>query len=104
MFRVWGSIAAEETKERMQPEAETRAKMLKKDFEGERNVLTTRVDSMEATIKEQSQRIAKLSQQLEKSYQQVQDIAVKSVESAVGAQSLSGLQQLLKETVEKKES
>ncbi len=104
MFRVWGSIAAEETKERMQPEAETRAKMLKKDFEGERNVLTTRVDSMEATIKEQSQRIAKLSQQLEKSYQQVQDIAVKSVESAAGAQSLSGLQQLLKETVEKKES
>ena len=56
-------------------------------------MLTTRIESLEKTVKEQNQQIAHLSQQLEKAYQKVQDIAVKAVEGS----SNVNLQQLIRE-------
>lgn len=55
---------------------------MKKEHEGERNVLKTRIKSMEKTVKEQSEQLARFSQQLEAAYQKVQDIAIKTVEGA----------------------
>jgi predicted RNase H-like nuclease (RuvC/YqgF family) len=60
-------------------------------------VFTTRIESLEKTLKEQSGQIAQLSAQLEKAYQKVQDIAVKSVEGSSNLKSLSSLQQLVSE-------
>lgn len=70
---------AKETVEKCQVESRNREEFLKKSFEGERNVLETRVDSFGTLVKEQKEQILKLSQQLEKAYQKVEDIAEKAV-------------------------
>lgn len=70
---------AKETTEKCLAESRNREEFLKKSFEGERNVLQTRVDSFEILVKEQKEQMLKLSQQLEKAYQKVEDIAEKAV-------------------------
>jgi len=89
--------AVKDTTERITLEAKNRAELIRKEFDGERNVLTTRIESLEKTVKEQSGQISNLSEQLEKAYQKVQDIAVKSVEGSSNLKSLSSLQQLVSE-------
>ena len=93
--------AVKETAERLTLEAKTREELMRKEFDGERNVLTTRIESLERTVKEQGGQVAHLSEQLEKAYQKVQDIAVKSVEGSSNLKSLSNLQQLLSEQTKK---
>jgi len=68
-----------------------------KVYEGENKVLNTRIESLEMTIKEQNQQIVKQSAQLEKSYNQVQDIAVKAVEGTSGQLNLASIGGMLKE-------
>jgi hypothetical protein len=89
--------AVKDTTERITLEAKNRAELIRKEFDGERNVFTTRIESLEKTVKEQSAQISNLSEQLEKAYQKVQDIAVKSVEGSSSLKSLSSLQQLVSE-------
>jgi len=96
--------AVKETTERLKMEAKSREDLLKKEFEGERNVLATRIESLEKTVKEQADQIARLSQQLEQSYQKVQDIAVKAIEGSSESKSLTTLQQLLAEQTRKSSS
>lgn len=81
--------ATEETTQKVTAEAKGRDELLKKQFEGERNVLVTRIESLEKTINEQAQQLKHLSQTQEKAYQQVQDIALKAVESSGNVRSLS---------------
>lgn len=68
-----------EATERMQAEARNKEEFLKKSFEGERNVLATKIDSLEKLSKEQKEQIAKLAQQIENAYQKMQEMAVKAV-------------------------
>ena len=93
--------AIKETTDRLIFEAKTKEQLLRKEFEGEGNVFKTRIDSMEKLVKEQSDQISRLSQQLEAAYQKVQDIAVKTVEGSSSFKSLSSLQQLLSDQVRK---
>jgi hypothetical protein len=93
--------AVKEAVDRVQGEAKTKGELLKKEFEGERNVLNTRIESLEKTVKEQQEQIAKLSQQAEKAYGQVQNIAVKAIEGSSHFQSLTSLQQLMTEQTRK---
>ena len=95
------SKAIKETTERMNLEAKNREELQKKEFIGERNVLTTRIESFEKTVKEQNEQIAKLAQQLEKSYQQIQDIAVKTIEGSSTLKSFANLQQWITEQTKK---
>jgi len=96
--------AVKETADRLTAEARAREELLKKEIEGERNVFTARIDSLEKTAKEQSDRVSALTKQLEAAYQKVQDIAVKTVEGASNSKSLAGLQQLLGEQLRKEGS
>ncbi|MEA1936220.1 MAG: hypothetical protein U9M96_05340 [Thermodesulfobacteriota bacterium] len=91
--------AVKETTERITAEAKNKEQLLSKEFEGERGVFTTRIESLEKTVKEQSEQIAKLSGQLEKSYQKVEDIAVKAIEGSSGLQPLANLQQMMADQV-----
>ena len=93
--------AVKEMSERLNLEAKNRDEIQKKEFAGERNVLTTRIESLEKTVKEQSERMVKLNQQLEKAYQQVQDVAVKTIEGASNAKALANLQQWVSEQMKK---
>jgi hypothetical protein len=91
------SRAVKDTTERLKGEARNREELLKKEFDGERNVLTTRIGSLEKTVEQQHEQLAKLSQQIEMAYQKVQDIALKAVEGSSAYKSLAGLQQILSE-------
>lgn len=93
--------AVKETSERLFTEAKSREALLKKEAEGEHNVFTARIESLEKTTKEQSERITALTKQLESAYQKVQDIAVKTVEGASNSKSVASLQQLLGEQIRK---
>ncbi len=93
--------AIKETTERLSLEAKNREELMKKEFVGERNVFTTRVESLEKIVKEQNEQIAKLSQQLEKAYQQVQEIAVKTIEGSSTIKSFANLQQWISEQTRK---
>ncbi len=95
------SKAIKETTERIRLEARNREELLRKEFEGERNVLSTRIESLEKTLKDQAEQIAKLSQQLELAYQKVQDIALKAIEGSSESRSLAALQQFLSEQTRK---
>lgn len=87
--------SVKEATDRISFEAKTKEDLLKKEFEGQRNVLTTRISALEKIVEEQSQQIAKLSQQLESAYQKVQDIALKAVERSSESKLLAGLQQIV---------
>ena len=93
--------AVKEAIQRVESEAKNREELLKKEFDGERNVLNTRIESLEKTVTEQNEQIAKLSQQVEKSYSQVQDIAIKAIEGTSRSQPLANLQQLMAEQTRK---
>jgi hypothetical protein len=90
-----------ETTEKLTLEAKNREELVKKEFIGERNVLTTRIESLEKIVKEQGEQIARFSQQLEKAYQQVQDIAVKTIEGSSTIKSFANLQQWISEQMRK---
>jgi uncharacterized coiled-coil protein SlyX len=95
------SKAVKETTEKLILEAKNREELVKKEFIGERNVLTTRIESLEKSVKEQNEQTAKLSQQLEKAYQQVQEIAVKTIEGSSTVKSFANLQQWISEQMRK---
>ena len=71
--------------------------IMKQQFDGERNVLTTRIDAFEKRVTEQNEQILKLSTLQEAAYQKVQDVAVKAIEGASKIGSFQGLQKLLSE-------
>jgi DNA repair exonuclease SbcCD ATPase subunit len=79
--------AVKETTERLERERQSQTALLEKEFTGERNVLNSRIESLQATVEQQAEQIAKLSQQLEHSYRQVQDIAVKAIEGPSASRS-----------------
>lgn len=81
--------AAQEADKQARAEAKVREELLVKEFNGERNVLQARIESLEKTIAEQTQQIARLSQIQDKAYQQVQDIAIKAVEGASNVKHLA---------------
>jgi hypothetical protein len=93
--------AIKEITEKLNLEAKNREELQKREFIGERNVFTTRIESLEKLVKEQSEQIAKLTQQLEKAYQQVQDIAVKTIEGSSTSKSIANLQQWINEQMRK---
>jgi hypothetical protein len=93
--------AVKETTDKLTLEAKNREELQKREFIGERNVLTTRIESLEKLAKEQGEQVAKLTQQLEKAYQQVQDIAVKTIEGSSTIKSFANLQQWLSEQTKK---
>ncbi|WP_298273484.1 hypothetical protein [Geobacter sp.] len=79
--------------EKVRLESDTRLELLKKEYEGERNVFLARIAALEGKVKEQAEQVTKMNAQLEKAYGQVQQIAVKAVEGSSAVKSLGGGQQ-----------
>lgn len=96
-----GTRAAAEAAKRVQQDSAASQELQKREFAGERNVLTTRIAALEQTVKEQAEQLGKLSQQSERAYGQMQEIAVRAIEGSSGAKSLANLQQLLAEQARK---
>ena len=96
--------AVEDSTARLELENKYQKDLLQKEFEGQRNVLTARIQSLEKTVKEQNEQIAKLSTQQDAAYQKIQDVAVKAIDGASKASSFSDLQHVLSEQVKKKQT
>jgi hypothetical protein len=91
------AAATKDATERIQREAKYQQDLVQKEFDGQKNVLTARIQSLEKTVKEQADQLAKLSQQQEAAYQKIQDVAVKAIEGASKLGSFGGLLHTLKE-------
>jgi hypothetical protein len=76
------SRAVQDTTERLERERKYAVDLLQKESAGEKNVLLSRIEALQGTVDKQTEQIAKLSQQLEHSYGQVQDIALKAIEGS----------------------
>ena len=87
--------AVKEASDKLKLEAKNREELFRKEFEGERNVLTARNESLERACKDLNAANLKLAQQLEAAYQKVQIIAEKTVEGTSQSKSLADLQKLL---------
>lgn len=89
--------AIKETSTRLQSEATAQLNLMKKEFEGERNVLNARIEALQAQTGKQAEQIARLSQQHELAYEKVQSIALKALEGATGSKAVAALQESLLE-------
>jgi hypothetical protein len=86
-----------EVTERLTAEAKKNEALLSKEYEGDKNVLKTKIEALEGTVTEQAKQITDLSARLEKSYGKVQEIAVKAIEGSSGTQKLFAIEQHLME-------
>lgn len=89
--------AVKQVTDRLNLEAKNREELLRKEFEGQRNVSVARIEALEKMAKDLSDQNGKLSRQLETAYQKVQEIAEKAIEGSSQAKSLADLQRLLAE-------
>jgi hypothetical protein len=71
--------AVKETTGRLTAEVAKNEELLRKTFEGEKNVFTTRIQALEQIAADQKKQLDLLASQLDKAYGKVQDIAVKAV-------------------------
>jgi hypothetical protein len=93
--------AAADTTARLEQQHQSAQALLRREFEGEKNVLTTKVASLERVAHEQAEQLGRLAQQAEKAYAQVQEIAVRAIEGSASSKQFAQLQQLLAEQVRK---
>ncbi len=74
--------AVEDTTKRLSGEFRGHKALLEAQFSGERNVLSSRIEALEARVASQKDHIAALEEKLENAYGKVQDIANRAVDAA----------------------
>ncbi|MEM8829053.1 MAG: hypothetical protein AAGE96_06820 [Cyanobacteria bacterium P01_G01_bin.19] len=78
-------------------QAKVKANLRDKEIAGETKNYELRIESLEHTIRHQNSRIAKLSEQLDASLQQVQDLAVKAIEGSSNRNSFEAMKAIAME-------
>ena len=78
-------------------QAKIKADLRDREIEGEKQNYQLQIESLEQTIKHQATRIAKLSQQLDSSLQQVQNLAVKAIEGTSNRNSFEAVKAIAME-------
>ncbi len=76
------TAAVKDTTEKLTTLHEAQKALLKKSFEGEINVLSSKIETMDKLVETQSRQIEALTRQQETAYEKVQDIASKAVAGA----------------------
>lgn len=74
--------------------AKVKADLKQKEVDGQKQFYELRLQSLEASIRDRDTRIQSLSKQLESALKQVQDLAVKAIESAANANSLQAVKDI----------
>jgi hypothetical protein len=74
--------AVEETTARLEADFQKQEALLKATLNGEKNVLTSKIDTLERLVKAQESQIRELSQKQEQAYQKVQEIANRAVDAS----------------------
>ena len=78
-------------------QSKIKADLRAREIAGETQNYELRIESLEQTIKHQGSRISKLSQQLDASLQQVQDLAVKAIEGSSNRNSFEAMKAIAME-------
>jgi hypothetical protein len=78
-------------------EHDAHLQMLTKETEGERRLAALQIKSLEETLAKQNAQMADLQGQLQLAKQQVQEIALRALESAAGAKTLEEIRQFARE-------
>jgi hypothetical protein len=86
--------AALETAKR---QSETERQLMTKDLEGDRRAHALQLKALEETVAKQAVQLADLQQQLASAQKQVQDIAVRALDSAAGAKTLEEVRSIARE-------
>jgi hypothetical protein len=89
--------AAAEAVRASEQKFEQRILLLSKDSEGEKRLAELRIKGLEESLARQSAQMAALEKQLEEAKRQVQEIAVKAIEGASGARTLSHINDIAME-------
>ncbi len=95
------SRAAADTTARLEEQHRAADELVRRQLEGEKNVLTAKIAALERTVKDQAEQLTRLQEQAEKAYAQVQEIAVRAIEGSASTKQLAHLQQLLADQVRK---
>ncbi|EFK09597.1 conserved hypothetical protein [delta proteobacterium NaphS2] len=74
--------AVGETTERLKADFQKHEALLKATFDGEKNVLASKIETLERMVKAQESQIESLSQRQDQAYQKVQEIANRAVDSS----------------------
>ncbi len=83
------SKAVRQATERLERERTYAVDLLQKEHTGERNVLNSRIEALQGTVEKQAEQVARLSKQIDHSYGQVQDIALKAIEGSSASRSVA---------------
>lgn len=83
--------------ENCQRQFDMEKQMLQKDMEAERRAFQLQSKALEETIAKQNAQIAELSMQLQAAQRQVQDIALRALDSAAGAKTLEEIRSIARE-------
>lgn len=70
-------------------------------MEAERRVAELRIKTLEATVKQQEEKLQRLMQEVTEANEKVQNIAVKAIEGASGARTLSAVSEIALEQAKK---
>ncbi len=93
--------AAADVTARLEQQHRTAEELLRRQLEGEKNVMAAKIAALESTVKDQAEQLTRLEQQAEKAYAQVQEIAVRAIEGSATTKQLAHLQQLLADQARK---
>ena len=93
--------AAADATARLEQQHRAADELLRRQLEGENNVLAAKIAALERTVQDQAEQLTRLEQQAEKAYVQVQEIAVRAIEGSASTKQLAHLQQLLADQVRK---
>ncbi len=77
MFIAKKKAVVNETTARLTADFEKNEALLKANFEGEKNVFLSKIESLEKFVQSQAEQISELSRKHEQAYEKVQDIANK---------------------------
>ena len=89
--------AAEQARRETEAKFEQQILVMKKDAETDRRLSELRIKTLEDGAANHAAQVAALEKQLSDAKQQVQDIAVKAIEGASGARTLSHINQIAME-------
>ena len=94
--REVGQAAAQAAKE-AKLQADQQALLLKKEAESDRRVAELRIKTFEDLIARQTAQIAEMQKQLDEAKRQVQEIALRAIEGASGAKTLTHINEIAME-------
>jgi len=96
-LRQESEVAAAEAVRATEQKFQQQILLLNKDSEGEKRLAELRIKALEENLTRQSAQMTALEKQLEEAKRQVQEIAVKAIEGASGARTLSHINEIAME-------